>query len=134
MPAISTERTSRRPSSRLAQAGTGVQAGASPAGVVRIGAPYESDKPLEQLIDGIALGIDWTARDVQSVLKEKRHPWLLAKGFKGSAVLSDFIPYEGEERFTELQFSLLKNGETIQAGSPAEMIPQRNAAYGCIFC
>ncbi|MCQ6561077.1 fumarylacetoacetate hydrolase family protein [Paenibacillus mendelii] len=90
--------------------------------VVRIGAPYEADKPLEQLIDGVALGIDWTARDVQSALKEKRHPWLLAKGFKGSAVLSDFIPYEEGSRFSELQFSLLKNGETIQSGSPAEMI------------
>ncbi|UVI29590.1 fumarylacetoacetate hydrolase family protein [Paenibacillus spongiae] len=90
--------------------------------VVRIGAPYEAGRPLGQLIDGIALGIDWTARDVQSALKEKRHPWLLAKGFKGSAVLSEFIPYEGDSRFSELQFSLTKNGATVQAGSPAEMI------------
>ena len=69
--------------------------------VVRIAAPYEQGKPLTELIDGVALGIDWTARDVQNELKEKRHPWLLAKGFKGSAVLSDFAAFKGAESFEQ---------------------------------
>ncbi|MFC5650682.1 fumarylacetoacetate hydrolase family protein [Paenibacillus solisilvae] len=90
--------------------------------VVRIAAPYEQGKSLTQLIDGVALGIDWTARDVQNVLKEKRHPWLLAKGFKGSAVLSDFTAFKGAEAFEQLQFSLRMNGEIIQSGSPKDMI------------
>ncbi|TYP69581.1 fumarylacetoacetate hydrolase family protein [Paenibacillus methanolicus] len=89
--------------------------------VVRIASDYAPGKPLSELIDGVALGIDWTARDVQSALKEKRHPWLLAKGFKGSATLSAFRPFEGEQ-FASLTFSLVKNGETIQQGSPADMI------------
>ena len=37
----------------------------------------------------IALGIDFTARDVQTELKEKRFPWEIAKAFDGSAFVSD---------------------------------------------
>ncbi|EFM11348.1 fumarylacetoacetate (FAA) hydrolase [Paenibacillus curdlanolyticus YK9] len=90
--------------------------------VVRIGRPYEAGASVDQIIDGLAIGIDWTARDVQSVLKEKRHPWLLAKGFKHSAVLSPFRPFPGVEAFASLDFQLLRNGETVQAGSPRDMI------------
>ncbi|SFT21111.1 fumarylacetoacetate hydrolase family protein [Paenibacillus sp. BC26] len=90
--------------------------------VVRIGASYRPGMKAEELVDGIALGIDLTARDVQSKLKEKRHPWLLAKGFVGSAVLSPFTPFTGVEDFTQLTFSLLKNEETVQAGCPQDMI------------
>ncbi|BBH24461.1 fumarylacetoacetate hydrolase [Paenibacillus baekrokdamisoli] len=90
--------------------------------VVRIAATYEQGKPLTELVDGIALGIDWTARDVQNVLKEKRHPWLLAKGFKGAAVLSDFAAFQGKEQFEQLQFSLRRNGQVVQNGSPKDMI------------
>jgi fumarylpyruvate hydrolase len=90
--------------------------------VVRIAALYEQGKPLTELIDGVALGIDWTARDVQNELKEKRHPWLLAKGFKGSAVLSDFAAFKGAESFEQLQFSLRMNGEIVQSGCPKDMI------------
>ena len=39
----------------------------------------------------IAFGIDFTARDVQSRLKEKGHPWEIAKGFDSSAPISEFI-------------------------------------------
>ena len=42
--------------------------------------------------DSIALGIDFTARDLQDILKAKGQPWELAKGFDGSAVLSTFKP------------------------------------------
>ncbi|MFD0717547.1 fumarylacetoacetate hydrolase family protein [Paenibacillus sp. GCM10027626] len=90
--------------------------------VVRIAAAYERGMPLTQLIDGVAVGIDWTARDVQSILKEKQHPWLLAKGFKHSATLGVFIPFENAASFEKLQFSLRKNGQTVQEGCPSSMI------------
>ena len=90
--------------------------------VVRIGRAYEPGMSVDQLVDGLAIGIDWTARDVQSVLKEKRHPWLLAKGFKNSAVLSPFRPFPGAAAFMELTFSLLNNGSEVQSGSPRDMI------------
>ena len=41
--------------------------------------------------DEIGLGIDFTARDLQSKLKEKGLPWEKAKAFDGSAVIGDFI-------------------------------------------
>ncbi|QHT59091.1 fumarylacetoacetate hydrolase family protein [Paenibacillus lycopersici] len=90
--------------------------------VVRIGSAYKPGMQADELIDGIALGIDLTARDVQSKLKEKRHPWLLAKGFVGSAVLSPFQPWVGSAAFEDLTFSLVKNDETVQSGSPRDMI------------
>lgn len=90
--------------------------------VVKMAGPYDPDKPLNELIDGVALGIDWTARDVQSQLKEKGHPWLISKGFPGSAVLSDFKPFESLEAFNEIEFSLKKNGEVVQQGKPSQMI------------
>ncbi|MBM7568406.1 fumarylacetoacetate hydrolase family protein [Paenibacillus sacheonensis] len=90
--------------------------------VARIGKTYKAGMTVDELVDGIALGIDLTARDVQSQLKEKRHPWLLAKGFVGSAVLGPFQPFGGEAAFGEIVFSLLKNDETVQSGSPRDMI------------
>ncbi|MFC4812485.1 fumarylacetoacetate hydrolase family protein [Paenibacillus sp. GCM10023250] len=90
--------------------------------VVRIGKDYKPGVSPGDLVDGIALGLDLTARDVQSQLKEKRHPWLLAKGFVGSAVLGPFRPFPGEYAFGTLAFSLVKNGEVVQHGSPCDMI------------
>lgn len=90
--------------------------------VVRIGAAYKSGMSVEELVDGVAVGIDLTARDVQSTLKEKRQPWLLAKGFPGSAVLGPFQPFAGSAAFDEIAFSLVKNDEAVQSGSPRDMI------------
>ncbi|WP_188996142.1 fumarylacetoacetate hydrolase family protein [Paenibacillus nasutitermitis] len=90
--------------------------------VVRISSTYEPGKPAAELIDGIALGIDWTARDIQTRLKANRHPWLLAKGFQGSAILSEFRDISSLEQIAELVFSLKVNGQTVQSGSPKDMI------------
>ncbi|RME96449.1 MAG: FAA hydrolase family protein, partial [Bacteroidetes bacterium] len=43
-------------------------------------------------ISEVSLGIDFTARDLQSELKAKGHPWELAKGFDGAAVIGRFVP------------------------------------------
>ena len=69
----------------------------------------------------IGLGIDFTARDVQSKLKEKGLPWELAKAFDGSAPLGDFINIEGKD-LSNINFSLTKNGEIVQQGNTAQMI------------
>jgi 2-keto-4-pentenoate hydratase/2-oxohepta-3-ene-1,7-dioic acid hydratase in catechol pathway len=50
-----------------------------------------SKKKITKHYEEIALGIDFTARDLQSQLKGKGLPWELAKGFDGSAVVSDFF-------------------------------------------
>ncbi len=71
--------------------------------------------------DEIALGIDFTARDVQSYLKSKGLPWEKAKGFDHSAVISSFLP---TERFdlSNLNFRLEKNGKVVQEGNTQQMI------------
>lgn len=69
--------------------------------------------------DQISLGIDFTARDVQAKCKEKGHPWEIAKGFDASAPLGDFMDFDKEK---PVEFSLLKNGETVQKGNTKDLI------------
>lgn len=67
-----------------------------------------------------ALGLDLTARDLQDQLKEKRLPWLLAKGFKDSAFLTEFFPKT--ELSEPIHFEMELNGETKQVGNSENMI------------
>jgi 2-keto-4-pentenoate hydratase/2-oxohepta-3-ene-1,7-dioic acid hydratase in catechol pathway len=69
----------------------------------------------------ISLGIDFTARDLQSNLKSNGHPWEIAKAFDSSAVIGDFIS-KSEFDVTNIQFEMLKNGEIAQKGNSADMI------------
>lgn len=70
----------------------------------------------------VALGIDFTARDVQSQLKAKGHPWEIAKGFDGSAVLSEFVSIKELEDPKAIKFRLAKNGEDVQIGNTKDLI------------
>ena len=71
--------------------------------------------------DEIGLGIDFTARDLQSKLKSKGLPWELAKGFNHSAVISEFVSKSSLD-LTNLSFSLKKNGSLVQQGNTQQMI------------
>lgn len=46
-------------------------------------------------ITGVGFGLDLTKAGIQNKLKEKGLPWERAKGFNGSAVLSNFVPFSG---------------------------------------
>lgn len=72
--------------------------------------------------DEIGLGIDFTARDKQSELKQKGLPWELAKGFDGSAVVSNWQDKGCLPPVQELDFSLEKNGMTVQSGNSRDML------------
>ncbi|MEO0571536.1 MAG: fumarylacetoacetate hydrolase family protein [Bacteroidota bacterium] len=72
--------------------------------------------------DDIGLGIDFTARDLQSTLKAKGLPWEKAKGFDGAAVIGKWIPKNTYEKLDNLGFSLLKNGEIVQKGNTSLML------------
>ncbi|MCI5082484.1 MAG: fumarylacetoacetate hydrolase family protein [Saprospiraceae bacterium] len=69
----------------------------------------------------VGLGIDFTARDLQTKCKEKGHPWEIAKGFDGSAPISDFISIDKVNRHA-IEFELKKNGERVQFGNTSNMI------------
>jgi acylpyruvate hydrolase len=71
--------------------------------------------------DKIALGIDFTARDVQDDLKAKGQPWELAKAFDSSAVLSNFVELKDFDA-ANIRFSMTKNGETVQQGTTQDLI------------
>ncbi|MCB0695252.1 MAG: fumarylacetoacetate hydrolase family protein [Lewinellaceae bacterium] len=71
--------------------------------------------------DQIALGIDFTARDLQSRLKEKGHPWEIAKAFDHSAVVSPFVDLPVDHQ-QGIHFELRKNGEVVQSGNTRDMI------------
>lgn len=90
--------------------------------VLRIGRSYEPGLSLNELIDKIGLGIDFTLRDEQDQLKEKRYPWLLAKGFPQSAVVSSFFDFPGLDELRKVDFSLIKNEEEVQRGNIENMI------------
>ncbi len=70
----------------------------------------------------VALGIDFTARDLQQKCKEKGHPWEIAKGFDGSAVLSEFVSIKDLEDKEAIEFRLSKNGEDVQKGNTKDLI------------
>lgn len=71
----------------------------------------------------IALGIDFTARDIQQQARTTGNPWTLSKGFDGSAVLSSFVNISSlDKSIDNLDFYLLKNGEKVQQTNTKEML------------
>ncbi|SFI57525.1 2-keto-4-pentenoate hydratase/2-oxohepta-3-ene-1,7-dioic acid hydratase (catechol pathway) [Kaistella treverensis] len=94
------------------------------------GGKYIQEENAGKYYDEIGLGIDFTARDLQSELKSKGLPWELAKGFDGSAVLSEFFPKKDFD-LKNLNFSLLKNKEEVQNGNTSLMIfsPEKIIAF-----
>ncbi|MBT1703435.1 fumarylacetoacetate hydrolase family protein [Chryseosolibacter indicus] len=73
--------------------------------------------------DSIGVGIDFTARDLQQKAKEKGLPWDIAKGFNGSAPVSDkFLPVSEFADLKNINFSLKINGELKQQGNTSLML------------
>ena len=70
----------------------------------------------------IGLGIDFTARDLQQICKEKGHPWEIAKSFEGSAPISDHFIRVNDQDMKTLEFTLEKNGQEVQHGHLRDMI------------
>ena len=72
--------------------------------------------------DEISLGIDFTARDLQSQLKEKGLPWEKAKAFDGAAVIGKWLPKNNFKNVDDINFSLHKNGAIVQKGNTSLML------------
>ncbi|MBS1529897.1 MAG: fumarylacetoacetate hydrolase family protein [Bacteroidetes bacterium] len=81
-----------------------------------------SEKFASNYYDEIALGVDFTARDIQQKHKEKGLPWELAKAFDGSAPVSNFIPKEKYGDLYKLNFKLDINGQTRQEGNTRDLL------------
>jgi len=74
----------------------------------------------EKRIAGIAFGLDLTKADIQNKMKEKGLPWERAKAFDGSAVLGDFVKFNGNIK--ELRFELFINDQLRQEATYDLMI------------
>lgn len=87
----------------------------------RLGKHIE-EKFAHKYYDQIGLGIDFTARDIQEVIKEKGLPWEKAKGFDGSAVISRTFLHKENLNLNDINFSLKKNGSIVQSGNTKQMM------------
>jgi 2-keto-4-pentenoate hydratase/2-oxohepta-3-ene-1,7-dioic acid hydratase in catechol pathway len=68
-------------------------------------------------IEGYAVGIDLTLRDIQARAKQKGEPWAIAKGFDGSAPISVAVYPHQIKNPNDLTISLYVNGERRQHAS-----------------
>lgn len=73
-------------------------------------------------IAGIGIGLDLTLRDVQNALKQKGHPWEVAKAFDGAAPMGPFLDPAGFPDLAAIRVGLSVNGATRQDGISADMI------------
>jgi 2-keto-4-pentenoate hydratase/2-oxohepta-3-ene-1,7-dioic acid hydratase in catechol pathway len=80
------------------------------------------EKFAHKYFNEIGIGIDFTARDLQQKAKEKGLPWTLAKGFNGSAPISEFLPVSTFPDLNNINFSLLVNGVKKQEGNTKLML------------
>jgi 2-keto-4-pentenoate hydratase/2-oxohepta-3-ene-1,7-dioic acid hydratase in catechol pathway len=80
------------------------------------------DKYASRYYDEVGVGIDFTARDIQSGLKAAGLPWEKAKSFDHSAVLGKMLPVTSFKDLKNINFSLKKNGEVVQEGNSGDML------------
>lgn len=70
----------------------------------------------------VTVGIDFTARDVQSRLRAQGLPWEISKAFDNSAALGTFVPLEEIGEIDHISFHLDINGKTVQTGHTGDML------------
>lgn len=83
---------------------------------------YIQERHASNYYNGIAVGIDFTARDLQDELKKKGLPWEKSKAFDNSAAVSKFLDIAPGMNKKNINFSLQKNKEVVQQGNSGKMI------------
>ena len=106
--------------------------------VVAISKPGKHILPADAMdwIAGYAVGLDMTARDIQSIAKSKGTPWSVAKGFDTFAPVGVFSPRTSVPNAQNLSIRLTVNGRKRQDGTTAHMlfqIPELVAYCSSIF-
>lgn len=81
-----------------------------------------SEKFAANYYEELGLGIDFTARDIQTLHKEKGLPWELAKSFDNSAAVSAFVPKATFNDPYDLNFELKINNQLKQSGNTKNML------------
>lgn len=87
---------------------------------------YASNVPTSMalgLVASFTLGLDLTARTLQTELKAKGLPWEKAKAFDGSAVLGEVeLPMTAGTDLQNFDIQLKRNGQIVQHGNTRDMI------------
>lgn len=73
-------------------------------------------------VAGYGIGLDLTARDMQTIEKEKGHPWSRSKCFRHAACVSGFVPADQVKKPQSLTFDLHVNGDLRQHGDAGLML------------
>ena len=80
------------------------------------------ERSASEYYDAITVGIDFTARDLQSRCKAKCHPWEIAKAFDYSAPIGEFKKISELKCTEDIAFGMKLNGEWVQQGHSRDMI------------
>ena len=80
------------------------------------------EKEASEYYDALTVGIDFTARDLQSQCKAKGHPWEIAKAFDYSAPIGEFKRISELKNAVDISFGMKLNGEWVQQGHSRDMI------------
>ena len=89
--------------------------------ICKLGKHIEN-KYAHKYFNQIGLGIDFTARDTQNELKSNGLPWEKAKAFDGSALVGSWFDKTKFKDLRNLNFSLNKNGKSVQIGNTSQMM------------
>ncbi|MCF8222025.1 MAG: fumarylacetoacetate hydrolase family protein [Bacteroidales bacterium] len=91
-----------------------------------------AEKYAHRYFDSITLGLDMTARDMQSALSSAGMPWDISKSFDGSAPIGEFVPVEEAGDLNNISFRLERNGSTVQEGNTSGLIFDFNAVISYV--
>ena len=80
------------------------------------------EKSASEYYDAITVGIDFTARDLQSKCKAKGHPWEIAKAFDFSAPIGKFKKIRELKHPDDIAFGMKLNDKWVQQGHSRDMI------------
>ena len=83
---------------------------------------YIQERHAANYYNGITVGIDFTARDLQNDLSAKGLPWEKAKAFDNSAAVGKFIDIVPGFNKKNINFSLFKNKEQVQQSNSSKML------------
>ena len=81
-----------------------------------------SAKFAPRYFDEVTLGIDITARDLQSRQAAAGLPWEISKCFDGAAPLGSFVPVTSIKDMADLDFRLEINNKMVQKSNTSDMI------------
>ena len=80
------------------------------------------EKEAHEYYDAVAVGIDFTARDLQQRCIEKGRPWEIAKAFDKSAPVGKFKKMSELKDADNISFGMKLNGQWVQQGHSVDMI------------